>query len=51
MVQTMCGPPGKLCERVAAYREAGATSLVAGLVTPTLRLRLEQLELVADLVA
>ncbi|MEU4834934.1 LLM class F420-dependent oxidoreductase [Streptosporangium sp. NPDC023615] len=47
---TMCGPPGKLRERVAAYREAGATSLVVGLVTPTLRLRLEQLELVADLV-
>ncbi|MFI6510705.1 LLM class F420-dependent oxidoreductase [Streptosporangium sp. NPDC050855] len=47
---TMCGPPGKLRERVAAYREAGATSLVVGLVTPTLRLRMEQLELVADLV-
>ncbi|GGP76612.1 LLM class F420-dependent oxidoreductase [Streptosporangium pseudovulgare] len=48
---TMCGPPGKLRERVAAYREAGATGLVVGLVTPTLRLRLEQLELVAGLVA
>ncbi|MFF3436947.1 LLM class F420-dependent oxidoreductase [Streptosporangium sp. NPDC002721] len=47
---TMCGPPGKLRERVAAYREAGATTLVVGLVTPTLRLRMEQLELVADLV-
>ncbi|GAA4231896.1 alkanesulfonate monooxygenase SsuD/methylene tetrahydromethanopterin reductase-like flavin-dependent oxidoreductase (luciferase family) [Streptosporangium album] len=48
---TMCGPAGKLRERVAAYREAGATSLIVGLVTPTLRLRLEQLELVAELAA
>jgi F420-dependent oxidoreductase-like protein len=46
---TMCGPRGKLRERVAAYREAGATSLIVGLVTPTLRLRLEQLELIAEL--
>ncbi|WP_327085648.1 LLM class F420-dependent oxidoreductase [Nonomuraea sp. NBC_01738] len=46
---TLCGPAGKLRERVAAYREAGATSLIAGLVTPTLRLRREQLRLFAEL--
>ncbi|GIH80017.1 LLM class flavin-dependent oxidoreductase [Planobispora longispora] len=47
---TLCGPAGKLRERVAAYREAGATSLIVGLVTPTRRLRSRQLRLIAQLV-
>ncbi|MEU1723040.1 LLM class F420-dependent oxidoreductase [Actinomadura sp. ATCC 39365] len=46
---TMCGPAGKVRERMAAYQEAGATTLIVGLVTPTRRLRSRQLRLIASL--
>lgn len=46
---TICGPPGRVRERLAAYREAGATTLIAGIVPPTLRMRMEQLRLIAEL--
>ncbi|MFI0355756.1 LLM class F420-dependent oxidoreductase [Actinomadura sp. 9N407] len=46
---TICGPPEHARDRIAAYREAGATTLIVGLVHPTLRLRLEQLRLIAEL--
>ncbi|WP_283133523.1 LLM class flavin-dependent oxidoreductase [Rhizohabitans arisaemae] len=47
---TICGPEDKVSERFDAYREAGATTLVVGLVVPTLRMKIDQLRLIADLV-
>ncbi|WP_433330220.1 LLM class F420-dependent oxidoreductase [Spirillospora sp. CA-294931] len=47
-LMTVCGPPARVRDRLAAYREAGATTLVVGVVPPTLRLRLEQLRLIAE---
>jgi F420-dependent oxidoreductase-like protein len=46
---TVCGPPGRVAERISAYREAGVTTLIVGLVPPTLRLRLDQLRAIAEL--
>ncbi len=46
---TICGPPEHVRDRIAAYREAGTTTLIVGLVHPTLRLRQEQLRLIAEL--
>jgi F420-dependent oxidoreductase-like protein len=48
---TICGPAGLVRDRVAAYREAGAGTLIVGLVVPTLRLRLEQLRAIARIAA
>jgi F420-dependent oxidoreductase-like protein len=46
---TVCGPPERVRERLAGYRDAGVTTLIVGLVPPTLRLRLEQLRVIAEL--
>lgn len=53
MVDTMtiCGPPPLVRGRLAAYREAGASTLIVSLVPPTLDLRLEQLRAIAALAA
>jgi F420-dependent oxidoreductase-like protein len=48
---TICGPAGRVRDRFAAYREAGASTLIVGLVLPTLRLRLEQLRVIAEVAA
>jgi F420-dependent oxidoreductase-like protein len=48
---TICGPAGLVRDRLAAYRDAGADTLIVGLVLPTLRLRLEQLRTIADIAA
>jgi F420-dependent oxidoreductase-like protein len=48
---TVCGPPGRVRERMSAYLQAGVTTLIVGLVPPTLRLRLDQLRLIAELAA
>jgi len=48
---TICGPAGLVRDRFAAYREAGASTLIVGLVLPTLRLRLEQLRAIAEIAA
>ena len=48
---TICGPPGLVRERFAAYRDAGATTLIVGLVPPTLRFRSEQLRAIAEIAA
>ncbi|WP_307832567.1 LLM class F420-dependent oxidoreductase [Planomonospora sp. ID91781] len=45
----LCGTPGRVRERLEAYREAGATTLVVGLNAPTLDDRLEQLGWLAEL--
>ena len=46
---TVSGPPERVRERLAAYRDAGTSSLIAALVSPTLRVRREQLEWIAEL--
>jgi alkanesulfonate monooxygenase SsuD/methylene tetrahydromethanopterin reductase-like flavin-dependent oxidoreductase (luciferase family) len=46
---TVCGPPERVREKLAAYREAGATTLIVGVVPPTLQTRMEQLRLIAEL--
>lgn len=46
---TVCGPPQRVADRLAAYREAGVTTLIVGLVPPTLDLRMQQLRLIAEL--
>lgn len=46
---TVCGPPARVRDRLAAYREAGVTTLIVGLVPPTLKLRMEQLRTIAEL--
>ena len=48
---TVCGPAGLVRERLTAYREAGATTVIVGLVSPTLRLRSEQLHAIAEIAA
>jgi F420-dependent oxidoreductase-like protein len=48
---TICGPAGRVRDRFAAYQEAGAGTLIVGLVLPTVRLRLEQLRLIAEIAA
>lgn len=45
----LCGTPGRVRERLAAYREAGATSLIVGLGAPTVDDRIEQLGRLAEL--
>ena len=45
---TVCGPPARVRDRFAAYRDAGVTTLIVGLVPPTVRLRSEQLRLIAE---
>ncbi len=46
---TVCGPPSRIRERFAAYREAGVTTLIVGVVPPTLPLRMEQLRMIAEI--
>jgi F420-dependent oxidoreductase-like protein len=46
---TLCGTPDRARERLAAYREAGAGTLIVTLAAPDLEDRLEQLELLAQL--
>jgi F420-dependent oxidoreductase-like protein len=46
---TVCGPPDLVRRRLAEYRDAGATSLIAGLTTPSARMRREQLEILAEI--
>jgi alkanesulfonate monooxygenase SsuD/methylene tetrahydromethanopterin reductase-like flavin-dependent oxidoreductase (luciferase family) len=46
---TICGPAGLVRDRFAAYREAGADTLIVGLVLPTVRLRLDQLRTIAEI--
>ncbi len=48
---TMCGPPGRVRERLDAYRDAGAGTLIVSFVIPSLGLQIEQLRLVAELAA
>jgi F420-dependent oxidoreductase-like protein len=45
---TICGPPWRVRRRLAAYRDAGTTTLIAGSAAPSMALRCEQLELLAD---
>ncbi|MGH3468020.1 MAG: LLM class F420-dependent oxidoreductase [Thermocrispum sp.] len=46
---TVCGPPARVREKLAAYAEVGVTTLIVGVVPPTLTLRMEQLRLIAEL--
>lgn len=46
---TVCGPPERVRDRLAAYRDAGTNILIVGLASPSLRLRREQLEWIAEL--
>jgi F420-dependent oxidoreductase-like protein len=46
---TVCGPKQRVRERLSQYRAAGVTTLIVGVVPPTLRLRLEQLRVIAEL--
>ncbi len=46
---TVCGPPDLVRRRLAEYRDAGASSLIAGLSTPSVRMRREQLEMLAEI--
>jgi F420-dependent oxidoreductase-like protein len=46
---TLCGTPARVRERLAAYREAGATTLIVGLNAPTVDDRVEQLGLLTEL--
>jgi F420-dependent oxidoreductase-like protein len=48
---TLCGPAGRVRERLAAYREAGATCLIAAPSGATPAARLEQLRALAELAA
>lgn len=45
----ICGPPWRVRRRLAGYREAGTTTLIAGSAAPSMDLRCEQLELLADI--
>ena len=45
---TVCGPKERVRERLIAYRDAGVTTLIVGVVPPTLRTRLDQLRLIAE---
>lgn len=46
---TLCGPEERVRDRLDAYRAAGTTTLILGLVVPTVRLRLEQLRWIAEI--
>lgn len=46
---TVCGPAERVRERLAAYRDAGTGTLIAGLLTPSARMRHQQLEQIASL--
>ncbi len=46
---TVCGPPEVVRERLAAYRDAGTSTLIAGSPSLSWRIRQEQLERLADL--
>jgi F420-dependent oxidoreductase-like protein len=46
---SLCGTPARVRERLAAYRAAGVTTLIAGLNAPTLDDRVEQLGWLAEL--
>jgi F420-dependent oxidoreductase-like protein len=46
---TICGPPELVRERLAAYRDAGTRTLIAGSPSLSWRMRQEQLECLADL--
>jgi F420-dependent oxidoreductase-like protein len=48
---TLCGPPGRVRERLAAYREAGVTTLVAAPAAWTHAERAAQLRVLAELAA
>lgn len=45
---TICGPPWRVRRRLAEYRAAGTTTLIAGLAASSPAQRCEQLELLAD---
>ncbi|MBA2310971.1 MAG: LLM class flavin-dependent oxidoreductase [Pseudonocardiales bacterium] len=45
----ICGPRSRVRERLEEYRVSGTSTLVVGLVPPTLRRRLEQLRWIAEL--
>jgi hypothetical protein len=46
---TLCGPAGRVRERLAAYREAGVGTLIVLPIAATASDRLHQLRLVAEL--
>lgn len=46
---TICGPAERVADRLAAYREAGTTTLIAGIVGTTRSRRHEQLGQLAEL--
>ncbi|HEY7144916.1 MAG TPA: LLM class flavin-dependent oxidoreductase [Streptosporangiaceae bacterium] len=46
---TMAGPPERVRERLAAYRDAGTSTLIVALVSQSLPERREQLEWIAEL--
>jgi F420-dependent oxidoreductase-like protein len=46
---TLCGPPGRVRERLAAYREAGVTTLIAAPSAWTHQERAAQLRVLAEL--
>lgn len=46
---TVVGPRGRVRERLAAYRDAGVTTLIAGVVPPTLAARQAQLRAIAEI--
>lgn len=45
----VCGPAAKVRDRLAAYRDAGVTTLICGIVPPTLETRTAQLRAVAEI--
>ena len=48
---TLCGPPGRVRDRLAVYREAGVGTLIAAPTAWTQEERLDQLRRLADLAA
>jgi hypothetical protein len=48
---TLCGPPGRVRDRLAAHREAGVGTLIAAPAARTHEERVAQLRLLADLAA
>lgn len=48
---TVCGPPEVVRRRLAAYRDAGTGTLIAGSMAPSAAMRGEQLQALAELAA
>jgi F420-dependent oxidoreductase-like protein len=46
---SVCGPADAVRRRLAAYRDAGASTVIVGPVAPTVEVRCKQLEILAEL--